>query len=90
MGSVPKTLLAIVVKTYVHNVQFFWFYNTDGDISIKTSQHPPGSDPYTPPPDPSTFTAIGNKLNYRSPLSPTKFIICQNINHWYKFYLRWR
>ena len=48
MGSVPKTLLAIVVKTYVHNVQFFWFYNTDGDISIKTSQHPPGSDPTHP------------------------------------------
>ena len=43
---------------------FFWFYNTDGDISIKTSQHPPESDPTHPLPDPSTFTEIGNKLNY--------------------------
>ena len=28
--------------------KIFWFYNTDGNISIKTSQHPPRSDP-TPP-----------------------------------------
>ena len=24
--------------------KIFMFYNTDGDISIKTSQHPPGFD----------------------------------------------
>ena len=61
--------------------KFFGFYNTDGDISIKTSQNPPESDPTHPQPDPSTFTEIGNKLNYQSPLSPTKYIICQTINH---------
>ena len=43
-------LLAIVVKTCVHNIQIFGFYNTDGDISIKTFQHPPESDPTPPPP----------------------------------------
>ena len=59
------TLLAIVVKTFVHNVQiFFGFITQMADISIKTSQHIPGSDPTHPPPDPSTFTEIGNKLNY--------------------------
>ena len=61
--------------------KIFWFYNTDGNISIKTSQHPPGSDPTHPPPDPSTLTEIENKLNNQSPLSPTKFIMCQNIKH---------
>ena len=86
-GAKTWSLIAIVVKTCVHNI--CWFYNTGGGINIKTSHHSPGSDPTHTLPDPSTFTEIGNKLNYRSPSSPPKFIMCQNINHWYKFYLRW-
>ena len=73
-----QTSLAIIVKLVFITYKIFGFITQIATLVSKPPNIPLGLTQHTPHQIPQLLLKL-----------EIKFIMCQNINHWYKFYLRW-